>query len=201
MGTIEAQRRRAGSMTGNEWIVPATVVLVASSLAAVTDASKFKVHNLLTFPLALSGLMYHTTSHGTTGFFFALAGLGAGLGVLLVPYLVGGLGAGDVKFFAAVSAWLGTPPMASILIVACLATGVYSAVMVVRQAGIVGLWRAFQAACIQLASLRRGTAAGCPTVQDVLAKEPQYRRRLVPFTAMIAVGVLTVVVRYAVWAA
>lgn len=187
------------AMNGNDWLVPAVVVLLASSVAAFTDAWRFKVHNLLTFPLALSGIMFHTSTGGTQGFLFAAAGLASGLAILLIPYCVGGLGAGDVKFFAAVSAWLGTGPMVTILVIACIGTGVFSAVVIARQGGLRAIWRSLRSACESLLIWRYAGAPARTSVQEVLAKSPDYRRRLVPFTAMMAVGVLAVVVRQVVW--
>jgi prepilin peptidase CpaA len=46
-------------------------------------------------------------SHGLSGLLDGLAGLGLGFGLLLGPYLLGGMGAGDVKASAALGAWLG----------------------------------------------------------------------------------------------
>ena len=47
--------------------VPIAMVLLASLIAAVTDVWKFKVYNLLTFPLLASGLTYHTFYGGAAG--------------------------------------------------------------------------------------------------------------------------------------
>ncbi len=44
--------------------VPIALILMAALVAGVTDVWKFKVYNLLTFPLAASGLLYHAINGG-----------------------------------------------------------------------------------------------------------------------------------------
>jgi prepilin peptidase CpaA len=82
-------------------------VCVAMTVAAVIDGWKLKVPNWITFPFALSGLAYHLFTSGLGGLTTSLVGLAVGLGLLLVPYIIGGMGAGDVKLFAGVGAWMG----------------------------------------------------------------------------------------------
>ena len=78
-------------------IVPAVVVVVGALIAAFTDIWKYKVHNVLTLPFLASGLAYHGLTHGWPGLAASLAGALFGFGVLFVFYLMGGMGAGDVK--------------------------------------------------------------------------------------------------------
>lgn len=82
-------------------------VCLAMTVAAVIDGWKLKVPNWITFPFALFGLLYHFIMHGFSGLTASLLGCGVGLGLLLVPYIVGGMGAGDVKLFAGLGAWMG----------------------------------------------------------------------------------------------
>ena len=111
------------------------VILIASLVAATTDVWKFKVYNLLTLPLLLSGLVYRGWTGGVEGFSGSLTGMLFGFGLFLLPYLWGAVGAGDVKFVAAVGAWLGMQPMLPILLIGCLATGVYAVVLLVLHNG------------------------------------------------------------------
>jgi len=186
-------------MTSEAWIIPALVAIVASLVAGVTDALRFKVYNVLTFPLALGGLLFHACQEGRDGFMLALAGLAIGLAILLVPYLFGALGAGDVKFFAAVSAWLGLAPMFTILTSACLATGLYCLILLLRRDGSRGVVRNIYHSFAHFLTVGFASSevARRPSVQEVLATAPDYRQRLVPFSAMIGVGVLAAVVRHA----
>ena len=44
---------------------------------------------------------------GWEGFFGSLAGIAIGFAVLILPYLMGILGAGDVKLLMGIGAWIG----------------------------------------------------------------------------------------------
>jgi prepilin peptidase CpaA len=70
-------------------------------------------------------------------------------GVLLPGYLMGWMGAGDVKLVAAVGAWLGMPGAVFAVLGSLIAGGVVSVVMAVRQgvlvrtlqgAAMLGMW-------------------------------------------------------------
>src|SRR5262245_26925379 len=90
--------------------IPFGVVLFVSlalAVAAVIDGWKLKVPNWLTFPFIFSGLAYHVAMHGMGGLVDGLLGCSVGLGLLLIPYAIGGMGAGDVKLFGGVGAWMG----------------------------------------------------------------------------------------------
>jgi prepilin peptidase CpaA len=81
--------------------------LLLSLGMAAWDLKSRRIPNYLTFGGALAGLGFQLGFHGLPGFLDGLAGLGLGFILLLGPYLMGGMGAGDVKASAALGAWLG----------------------------------------------------------------------------------------------
>jgi prepilin peptidase CpaA len=86
------------------------VILTASSflfLICATDTLYSKIPNAFNALLAVAGLLYHFKSGGFPGAGWALLGLLTGLGLFLIPFLLGGMGAGDVKALAALGALLG----------------------------------------------------------------------------------------------
>jgi prepilin peptidase CpaA len=72
-----------------------------------TDTLRSKIPNLATLSLLLIGVGYHLRANGIQGGGLALAGIFTGLALLIVPYLLGGMGAGDLKALAALGALLG----------------------------------------------------------------------------------------------
>ena len=104
--------------------VPIALVLVAALVAAVTDVWKFKVYNVLTFPLLASGLLYHAIYGGTAGLAGSIVGALVGFALMIMLYTMGGMGAGDVKFVTALGAWLGLPLTLYVVMAGCIATGV-----------------------------------------------------------------------------
>ena len=87
------------------------LVAVTLIVAAWIDGKELRVPNWITFPMALSGLLYHACSTGwgdaESGLAGALAGMGVGLLTLLPLYAVGGMGAGDVKLMGCMR-WIRT---------------------------------------------------------------------------------------------
>ena len=86
-------------------IVPMVSALLA--IASFSDLRSSRIPNWLTFSGAGLALLVHAWMSGVQGLLFSFAGLGAGLGLFLIPYLSGGVGAGDVKLMATVGAMVG----------------------------------------------------------------------------------------------
>lgn len=113
-------------------IIITAILLCALVVAVVTDVRSQRIPNLLTFPLILAGLTIHTVTGGWDGLLFSLGGFGLGLGVMLVPFLLGVMGAGDVKLMAGVGACLGVETAFAAFLITCLAGGVYALGMMLR---------------------------------------------------------------------
>jgi prepilin peptidase CpaA len=74
---------------------------------AVVDYRQQRIPNWLTVPAAVLGLIYSSLAPGGVGLLASLAGFAIGFGLLLLPWLLGGGGMGDVKMLAALGTWLG----------------------------------------------------------------------------------------------
>ena len=105
-----------------QWPLIALALLVLA--AAATDVRSHKISNrLVGLGLALATLAQWAQG-GSAGLLNAGAGLGIGLGLLLPMYLLGVLGAGDVKLMAMVGAFLGPVDTLSAVLLTLLAGGV-----------------------------------------------------------------------------
>ena len=174
--------------------VPILVVLASASVAAVTDVWKFKVHNALTFPLLLSGLLYHWALDNphTQGLMYSALGALFGFGILLVLYVLGGMGAGDVKFMAGVGAWLGFPLTLVVFLAASLAAGIYAIGLLLLFGNVRETWINLQIAWHRVMVFGRHLGAEDRVETEV--QRSDRRRRLIPFTAMVALGMIVVLV-------
>ena len=173
---------------------PATallVVLVAALAAAVTDVWKFKVSNFLTLPLLLSGLAYHWLSQGWPGLGMSVLGALFGFAVLLPMFLLGGMGGGDVKLLAAAGAWVGWPLALVVFLAAALAQGIYAVVLIVACRNWRETWVNLQIMWYRIYAV--GKYLGTDEGVEVEAAR-RNRRRLIPFAAMLAFGILTLLV-------
>lgn len=76
-------------------------------LICATDTHLSQIPNAATLVMALTGLVYQIVIGGVAGLSNSLLGIATGIILLIVPYLMGGMGAGDVKALAALGALLG----------------------------------------------------------------------------------------------
>lgn len=78
------------------------------AVAFVTDLQTMRIPNWITGSALLAGLLTQGLINGWHGLLIAGGGAAAGFIVLLLMYLIGAVGAGDVKLFAGIGAWTGT---------------------------------------------------------------------------------------------
>jgi len=83
------------------------IPLVLTLWIAWGDLRTRRIPNYLTLGTALLGLAYNYMAHGLPGLTDGILGMSLGFAFLILPYLWGGMGAGDVKALAALGAWLG----------------------------------------------------------------------------------------------
>jgi prepilin peptidase CpaA len=99
--------------------------------AAVCDFRSGKIPNLLTFPMMAAGLVYHTASAGIQGLVFSASGLFFGICILLILYLMGGMGAGDAKLLGAVGSMVGSKGVIIAGVISILVGLVYASVLLI----------------------------------------------------------------------
>lgn len=110
------------------------LVAVAVVLISVyTDLRQRKIYNYVVIPGALAGLALYTITGGTAGLLLGLKGLGLGFGLLLIPFALGGFGAGDVKLLGAIGALKGSVFVFKVFLGAGLAGGVLAILVLVKQ--------------------------------------------------------------------
>lgn len=191
------------------------VVLGATAVAAFTDLWRFRVPNWLTLALLATGPIYHAVVGGWSGLAESALGLGFGFGVLFVFYLMGGVGAGDVKLMGGVGGWLGMPLIVWVFVAASLAGGLTGAVLIVLRNRRMGISQGLAEAKARAyaAALAAGSGSILGAAQELAApastetvavdertggehritvetRRKDRRFRLVPLAAMTFIGVL-----------
>lgn len=73
-------------------------------ICLVTDLKSRKIYNIVIFPSLLLTFFLHFLSGGFSGLGFSFLGFIVGFAILLIPYFLGGMGAGDVKLLALIGA-------------------------------------------------------------------------------------------------
>lgn len=102
-------------------------------LALVWDVRTRRLPNWLTVPGLALGLLYHAVTGGWHGLLMSAAGFATGFGILLILWLMGGTGAGDVKLMGALGAWLGATLTMYVFVTSSIIVGVVGiATMIVQ---------------------------------------------------------------------
>ena len=151
----------------------AAIVGIFVAACAVTDYRTKKIPNWLTVPAAVLGLAYHLLAPQGIGL-WALAGFAIGFGLLLLPWLLGGGGMGDVKMLAALGTWLG--PLGILI---AFALGAMLAAF-----GMVGVLVGSMFSDGFSATRKRLATAGA----SASATAPRKARRVLPFAIPMALG-------------
>ena len=107
-----------------------SLLLSILSISAVVDLRAQKIPNLITFPAIIIALLYHFFTHGIDGLTFSALGLATGIGLLIVPYMLGGMGAGDAKLMGAIGAILGTKSVFTAFLLTALVGGIYALIII-----------------------------------------------------------------------
>lgn len=105
------------------------IFLPASVFGGLWDLRFRKVPNLLNGAILLGALAWHAHRGDLVS---SALGAAAGFSALLLPYWLGGMGAGDVKFMAALGAAAGWPSAADTLLWSALSGGLLVVVLALR---------------------------------------------------------------------
>ncbi|WP_379970800.1 prepilin peptidase [Ectobacillus sp. sgz5001026] len=83
------------------------LLIMTLVISVYTDLKSRKIYNRVIYPVLLVAIFTHLIFNGVEGLYVSLIGFFTGLGLLIVPFFLGGIGAGDVKLLALVGAFKG----------------------------------------------------------------------------------------------
>lgn len=134
------------------WLAHVCAVTLTAFVVIISlfDLRARRIPNFLVFPAILIGLSLHLLWHGWAGLLFALKGCGAGFLLLFIPYLLGRtsgvktMGAGDVKFLAAIGAFTGATDVFRALLASLLCYPLLAAIPVIRAGKLRVTWLRFR---------------------------------------------------------
>ncbi len=152
------------------------LLLLVIVVAAYTDIRRHRIPNWLSLGALGMGLLlsylYLPDSHLHEG----LKGAGVGLAMLLPLYLLGGMGAGDVKLMAAIGSFVGPEVVLISVGFALITGGVIATLIVLRNGEFSHLYRRY----LVMISAR--------TLMP--AEEGSIAKRRFPYALSIAIGTL-----------
>jgi len=114
------------------------VLIPALFIVSFCDFYWHLIPNFITLSLVFTGLVVNTLVFGMDGLLNATKGLGIGLVCFIVFYLLGAMGAGDVKLVAGIGALVGGDKIVLVMVCAVF----FGGLMAVIQLGIT-LWQIY----------------------------------------------------------
>lgn len=159
----------------------AAVALVTA--AAWADRRSGRIPNRLVLTGALAGLACQMLATGTSGAAAALGGLALGIALLLPFYLIGAMGAGDVKLMGMVGVFLGPSGVLSAAVLTFFAGGVLAIVVALRS-GTLGR------ALANVRTMLFGSLVAASATRRVEIVSPVASAGRLPYGVAIAAGTL-----------
>lgn len=83
------------------------LVLMLVGASGFFDAKERKIPNKITFTGIIVGVIINLVTGGWTGLLLSIGGMSVGLAIFFIPFVMGGMGAGDVKLMGAIGALMG----------------------------------------------------------------------------------------------
>ncbi|RLL47030.1 hypothetical protein D8M04_07520 [Oceanobacillus piezotolerans] len=82
-------------------------LIIILTICVITDVKRRMIYNKVIYPAMLFTFIYQFATAGWEGLSHSFIGFLIGFGLLLIPYFMGGMGAGDVKLLALIGAMKG----------------------------------------------------------------------------------------------
>ena len=168
------------------WHVTCAVLVPGILLASWIDYSQRRVPNWLNLALIVAGFAVQVFYSGAAGLTAGALGLLTGFGLLIVPWLMHGMGAGDVKLMAAIGVWLGPKLTFYSFALGAVIGGLAAVVMIVSTGRL-------QMACANMSLI----LAKCTNPQSIFsefgsAKSFGVTSQLLPYGVPLTAGTLIV---------
>lgn len=119
------------------------ILLLVLLICLITDIKSRKILNIVTLPTIVFGLLYGVFTTGIEGVLFSGKGFLVGLFLLLIPFLLGGMGAGDVKLMAAIGALMGTSFVIYSFMYTAIIGGIIGLILIVKSKGFINTIKSF----------------------------------------------------------
>jgi prepilin peptidase CpaA len=163
-------------------------MIVACGIAAITDLRHRRIPNALTMPLILTGIASSFLAGSALLPWQALLGMAVGFALPLALFLLGALGAGDVKLLAGIGAWTGARGVIEIFAVAAIIGMIYVIVISMRRGQFAGLLR--RSALVSINVMHADVVGVEDVLQSSRSADPAEAQ--LPYAVPALIGVLLV---------
>ncbi|WP_043933103.1 A24 family peptidase [Bacillus sp. EB01] len=111
-------------------MIQAILLFLLLLICTITDIRERRIYNKVLLPFLIIAFLVNGITSGWDGLEMALFGTFVGFGILLIPYLMGGMGAGDVKLLAVIGALMGAKFVALSAIYMAIAGGLFALLII-----------------------------------------------------------------------
>jgi prepilin peptidase CpaA len=160
------------------------ILMALLAICVITDLRERKIYNKVLIPFLIIALIVHLGTGGIEGLGFSFGGTAVGFSILLIPYFLGGMGAGDVKLLAVIGALKGAVFVLTTAIYMALAGGILALLVMFFRRGSLDRLR-------QIGMFMGGLRSGMK-ISLVLDKEAL--NATYPYGVAIAIGAVAAVV-------
>jgi prepilin peptidase CpaA len=105
------------------------IAVTLTLLAMHSDYRQRIIPNYLTLPAIIIGFLLNAAYNGWHGVLISFLGFLLGVGLMILPFLLGRMGGGDVKFMGALGALFGAYPILNIFLLTTLAGGLFAIIV------------------------------------------------------------------------
>jgi prepilin peptidase CpaA len=168
------------------WLTTCVFLVPGILWASWTDYKEHRVPNWLNAAIGATGFLAQAHFFGVSGVWVGLLGLLVGFATLIIPWLMHGMGAGDVKLMMAIGVWLGPWLTFVAFCVGAVVGGIIAVVMVLASGR---LWHAYA----NLATIAHKVTNRSTLFSDFgSAKSFGSTSQLLPYGVPLTIGTLIV---------
>ncbi|MCX5779945.1 MAG: prepilin peptidase [Firmicutes bacterium] len=160
--------------------MPDFVLALGLVICLITDLKERRIYNVVLLPLLIFGLSYNLFTGGFTGLMQSILGTITGLGILIIPFALGGIGAGDVKLLAVIGAVKGPLFVVYSALGMGLAGGIIALLILTYQGSVINTLKSFF----------RGIWLMLITGFKVIKFDFDNEKTMLPYGLAIAIGVV-----------
>lgn len=158
------------------------ILVILIVVCVFTDLTERKIYNKVLFPAVIAAFAYHIYTTGMSGGIFSIKGLLIGMSLLLLPYSMGGIGAGDVKLLGVIGAFKGSAFIFVAFLAGAIAGGIMAVFCLLKDKNLLFTIKKLLAPSL----IRYGFIIG--NTENI---DPNVIKSTIPYSAAIAIGAAT----------
>lgn len=119
------------------------LLIMTLVICCITDLKVRKIYNKIIFPVLFSVLLLQLILNGFSGLKVSVIGFATGIGILIIPFILGGFGAGDVKLLALIGALKGGIFAINTALYMCIIGGAIALIIIIFHKETINFFKSF----------------------------------------------------------